>query len=200
MTNLHPLRHSLGMAGALLLFACSMGAAQPIPAWDDFAIVIENNVFDPTRTVARRPILPVRPRPAPAPPAPQREHLDLHGLLLEGSEVTVFLSSSRAEWTGTVTVAAGDVVGPGRILGFSSSALDLQVGNERTRWSIGTRLESADGVWAVAGAAKAAPALAGTASTGLSGTSSTPSPGGGSWDRAAVMRRIMERRKEESAE
>lgn len=175
-----------------LLLAClaaGIGQAETVPSWDDYAVVIARNVFDPSRTGAR----PEPPSGAGA-PASVPPFVELTGLLIRNDRALAFTNSTNPEWSGVMDIVPDQPAGPGVVTAVNSKEVELTIHDQPLTWRVGTRLTQDGDTWSVAAAAaesdeaaSAAPAQA-NAAAGPAASSAT----------ADILKRLMERRKKET--
>lgn len=174
-------------------------AARGIPAFGEFRLLIQRNIFDPSRRKpAERPV-------AEAPPAPRVDELVLSGTLVTDAGAYAFFEGSRREYA-RVVETGGEVAGcvvtgigtSGVVLSAPDGPLNLDVGRALARegdrpWELAGRpsgrrppLSSGDGPARVADG------------TPTGGGEAEPGPADApSEDTNDVLRRMMERRRQE---
>jgi len=188
----------------LALLPANCARAEDVPGWDEFAIVLQRNVFDSDRRPkeTREPRVLETPAPAPAPPV----FVDLVGIIVQNGKGIAFLAGSESDWRGAHEIELTKLLGPVTVCGFDSSAVKIDVAGHTMDWLVGTRLRKNGTQWemtddrsdsASAPASAPANAVSGTAQK-MSVETGSASAAADNSDRAAVLRRLMERRQKET--
>ena len=177
------------LAAAVTLMTPVLAAA-PVPAWADYAIIVDCNVFDPNRAPQRKR----EGRPAaerePTVSDPQPAHIDLLGVLVYDNRCLAFLRSTEPQWQGVAELRVGTTVGPGILEGVTTEKLTVRIGEERVVWPVGVRLKQNDHSWELHQRLPARPG-----STPAPRQPSSPRESASGSSRAEILKRLMERRR-----
>ena len=166
----------------------------PAAGFESYRVVVNRNIFDPTRRQRRE--TPPQPPPSAPAPAPARDHIDLTGVLLSPEATVAFFEGSREEH-GKV-LKTGDTIAQYTIARIQSDRVVLSGDKGTLELPVGGSLQQTeDGAWqaqeregALAKPVSLASGSAGTAaaSSGSGSTSSSASD---------LLKKMLERRKKE---
>ncbi|MCK5805676.1 MAG: hypothetical protein KAI66_22780 [Lentisphaeria bacterium] len=169
---------------ALLMLCPVFAGDASVDSLAGYKLILERNIFDVNRG---RPAPPTAPLPSsqPAPAKPPAHHLDLNGILINGRVGEVFVTGAQA--ASCEVLRLGDKVGNTEIVGVSTQAVSLKMPDGSVLlWPVGMRLVEDGEDWCLEGA-----------SPTTKPTESITRDAKKQLDSAAVIKRLMERRKKE---
>lgn len=190
------------LAAASTLPVCG---AQEDVSMEDFPVMLQRNIFDPTRRPNQVPERPAEPPERPPEPL-RRETLSLTGSFVRPDSSFAFFSSSNPDLSRVVSPE--DQLGDFVVTDITTTNVVLRA--ETNQWSVrvGRMLtRQGDGPWTDSGeASPEIEAPTGAASVGTPAGTDTDSDGSTSGDPPAegemsdLMKRLMERRQQELAQ
>lgn len=168
-------------------------------SFERFRLLTRRNIFDPTR----RRWEPNRAVRTTAPPSPPREEiLTLNGAILYGQKAFAMVNSSEPRYRGVFS--PGDALGEWRVAAIDSKGILLTNEECRLRLPVGQSLRRrGDQPWELARDVRvpATTSLFGgvkpAADSDATPESAAPSSGAGPDDMTELMRRLMERRRQQ---
>ncbi len=166
-------------------------------AFDDFRLVVERNIFDPERR--RRE--PENVRTEALPERPPTDRILLVGVLVEEATAYCFFESDVREYRGVA--ALGESLGDLRVAEIKTGEITLAEGERTIKMSVGMSLmKEGDGEWQQdsPGASSAGLDVGDEERESSSETASEAGSQGKAGDSGGmsdVMRRLMEKRKQE---
>jgi hypothetical protein len=129
------------MAGAVAGGFAEEPSSSSEEGFGAFRIVVDRNIFDPTREQPK-------PNPQTAPPPEQPDHLDLVGVLISEREAVAFFEGAGA--TGGGACKRGQTVGDCTVSAIATSTVTLERGAEKIQLAVGRRLSTwKSGKWEV---------------------------------------------------
>lgn len=158
-------------------------------SWASFNIILQRNIFSRQRR-AYRPVEAREERPAAPTPNPE-SYFVLKGVVQQNDEFIAFIENTQL---GTVLrLRRGDPVARGTIKTLTLDGLEYQMEDKTTVVRVGLDLEGGHGVLTTRQMLDLAAMPAAPSGSSPSSGSSTPSSG----DDAEILKRLMEKRKQQ---
>jgi hypothetical protein len=173
----------------------TVGGAENSSNPDKLALLRARNIFDPNR----RPDRPSESRRESAAPAPA-ETLSLIGAMLHEGRAFSFFDGSNAGFR--QVLSTGEMIASMRIEGITTSGVELKEENGTVHWlPVGGRLRRVGlGAWSVADGTQTAEEPRRVAESASRGSATdTPAATGPSDEADAILKRMMERRRQEES-
>jgi hypothetical protein len=166
----------------------SRQASGPLIPWDNYRIVVEQNVFSrnrgPRAERTRRQV-PV------APPAPDPEsYVVLKGIVQEGGEFIAFLEDTQSGRI--LRVRKGDSIMNGKVKSLTLDSLEYEVGDRTTVVTMGLNLQGGSDGTTFTGMYDLTQMSATAPAEGTTQSQSIPAEG-----EAEILRQLMERRQQQ---
>lgn len=172
-------------------------------SFDDFKSLLGNNIFNPDR---RPPRAPTPPPPPPPPPPPSTERIVLKGTIVGPKGTFALFDGTDSSFRKMAEIQAQ--IGDFKLIETTTSNAVVQLAEEKFTLQVGSELSrQGDSPWklsqgsgfssgASASRASAGSSLGSSSSSSSSTTSSSASSSSG--EMSEVLKRLMERRKQES--